>query len=133
MKKMLLKCLSAVSLIVATSSVFAAPTYNVSVVPTDVALVNHVSAKKATNGVSSDIIVVNYSKSNIVLAYPGPAKMITERTSARIFSSDYSGYATVILQKADGSEFWRSNTVGPFDTISVYVSNDQYVVYDTAN
>lgn len=134
MKKMLLKCLSIASLLIATSSVFAAPSYQTSVVPTSVALSSR-TALKATAGrsVSSDIIVINYTKSSIVLAYPGPSRLITERTSGRIFSPDYAGYTTVILQTPEGKEFWRSNTVGPFDTISVYLSNDQYVVYDTAN
>jgi hypothetical protein len=137
MKKMLLKCLSVVGLVLLTSSAFAAPSYQVTVEPISDALSSHAALAiknvnaKTLGGIATDIIVVNYSSSSIVLAYPGTPRLITERTSGRIQSPDYAGYATVVLQNSQGVEFWRSNAVGPFDTISVYLSNDKYVVYDT--
>jgi hypothetical protein len=135
MKKMLLKCLAVAGLILFTSSAFAAPNYQVSIEPISVALNSRtaLSAPRIANSVSTDIIVVNYSNSSIILAYPGAPRLITERTSGRILSSDFGGYSTVVLQNAQGAEIWRSNSVGPFDTISVYLSNDKYVIYDTHN
>jgi hypothetical protein len=134
MKKMLLKCLAVLGLVLFTSTVFAAPTYQVSVEPISVALNSRTALTAlAANSVATDIIVVNYSNSSIILAYPGAPRLITERTSGRILSPDFGGYSTVVLQNSQGAEIWRSTTVGPFDTISVYLSNDKYVVYDTHN
>ena len=134
MKKMLLKCLSVAGLVLFTSAAFAESAYQVSLEPISDALGRHAAAATKnvkSLGLATDIIVVNYSNSSIVLAYPGNPLLITERTSGRIQRFDYSGYSTVVLQNAQGVEFWRSNAVGPFDTISVYLSNDKYVVYDT--
>lgn len=137
MKKMLLKCLTAMSLVVATSAVFAEPTYQISNVSISDALNSRQALAQKTLAknlsIATDIIVVNYSNSSIILAYPGTPRVITERTSARITSPDYSGLSTVILQNASGAEFWRSGSVYPFDTISVYISAGKYVVYDTHN
>ncbi len=135
MKKMLLKCLSIFSLVVATSSAFAASSYETAVVPTSVALSNRAAilAHANSNGpiYGTYIVVVNHSYTTIRLAYPTPEQMITERTSGVIKDILHNDYTTVILRTEDGKQFWASNTVGPYDVVEVYVSNNEYVVHDT--
>ncbi len=132
MKKHFVQWLATACVLLSTTAVMAAPHYQVTVEPISDALSSHAALlSKKMAGIAVDIIVVNYTNSSIIQAYPGVPRLLSERTSGRIQSAEFLPFTTVILQNAQGVEFWRSNTVGPFDTISVYLSNDRYVVYDT--
>ena len=141
------KTLQAVALtigLIATTATFAATTQNVTIQPSiDAALkartatlqkakmgaAGAVDASASNNG-DTYIVVINYTDGNVNVAFPASRAQLTTKTAARYEKSNFSGTTYIELFNPNGTRFWSGN-VGYHDLVSVYVSNNQYVVYDT--
>ena len=76
------------------------------------------------------IVVINYSNYPIIAVFPSQGIVLNERTAARYERSNYMGSTYIELRNINNIPFW-SGFVQYHDILSVYVSNGQYVVYDT--
>ncbi len=140
------KTLQAVALVIAlfaTNLTFAAAMQNVTIQPSiDDALKARTDVlKKAKQGAASlaanastnndtYIVVINYTNDNVNVSFPTQRVQLTTKTAARYEKNNYSGTTYIELSNPNGVVFWSGN-VGYHDLVSVYVSNNQYVVYDT--
>ncbi len=135
MKKLLLSCLAVISLGLFTASAFSMPVYQSNIESISDAL-NKTRLKSLTGrGLSTVITIINYTENTIVVDQPD-GRVLTRLTADRIVSPDYDGQTRVVLRdQASGRVFFptpgNSGFVSPFAVVSVYVSNQHYVVYVT--
>lgn len=87
-------------------------------------------ALRAAVGFDTYIVVINYSDETIYVTFPSQQIPLTRLTASRYQRSNYTGQTYIELSNANGAYFWSGN-VDYQDLVSVYVSNGQYVVYDT--
>ncbi len=125
MKKTFLKCLALIACLFVTTA-FAAdkPGYKTVLQPIPEGLKIHRTVKGT--GPSTDILVINYTDTSIILSSP-TYNPITTKTSARITCDACTGPTEIRLGNASGTVFFDTN-VANFATVSVYLTNNQYNV-----
>ena len=90
------------------------------------------SKVKAQSIHGTDVAVINYTDYSINVNYSNYYNFtLTRNTSGRI-TSNVQQQLPIALSNMNGQEFFRG-VVSNYATLSVYVSNGQYVVYVTNN
>lgn len=129
MKKLLLSCVAVLGLGFISTAV-AAPAYQSKIESIPAALNKTNFASFARDGYSTVISVINYSNNEVLVDQPS-GHVLTGRTSDRILNPDYDGQTYIVLKDNATQATFFANYVPRYAVVSVYVSNQQYVVYVT--
>lgn len=137
MKKILLKSIATLLGLTMAASSFAAPVQGFSKLSIQEALQAHnaaihqsVTARAATVGTDTNIVIINFTDDTIIANVPTAQIQLTRLTAGRYQKENYTGQTRVQLTNANGAVFY-DQFVDYQDLLSVYVSGDQYVVYNT--
>ncbi len=137
MKKILLKSIAAILGLTMAASCFAASaggftkqSIQEALQARNTAIHQSIANRAATVGTDTYIVIINYTDDTIVANVPTAQIQLSRLTAGRYQQENYMGQTRIQLANANGAIFW-DQYVDYQDLISVYVSNGQYVVYDT--